>query len=368
MSWTLEECFLLHVAAKERDPFPLVHKIQPQRLLHISMKEGMEGFVHRRLKESGFPPHFPEAVQKELEREYFRILARNMLLKKEGHRLLGLLSERGVPVLLIQGFPLLDALYEDYGLRPLSDIDFLLPSESFPKAIAVLRLQGFQSPPNFPSVFIKEDLQLDLHEDIMNVARIEGRKEFIHLKFEDLKKYAVELPEFQEVYQLRQEANFPLLAAHLVKHSFTRLIWFVDLLRILELEKARFNPREMAEIAERWNLLPSALIPVLFAKERFGCAVPDYLEDLMARTGLRKNFFARMVLNNHRSQGMGNYFVASRIVGLGDKLKFLWEFCFPKREAMAQMYPELEGRLALAYLYRFMGLALKTVKGILNIT
>ena len=364
MSWTTEERFLLHAAARGEVPFPSVRDIQPQRLLDIALKEGMAGFAYRNFKGTGFPPHFSEAIQQAFERAYFGSLAANMRLQKEGLRLLGLFSESGIPVLLLQGFSLLDVVYEDYGLRPLSDMDLLLPGEFFPKARDVLAKDGFESPPHFPGVFLKERLQLDLHEDIMNVARIEGRKDFAYLRFEDLEKYAVRLPEWQGAYRLRPEANFPLLAAHLVKHSFTRLIWFVDLFRILTMGEEKFDPEEMMKIAEGWNLLPSSLIPVLLAQECLGFALPPCLEASISRLALRKNFFCRQVLNNRRSQGMGNFFVASQMGGGWAKARFLWEFCFPRREVMAQIYPQWEKNPGISYVLRFFDLTAKTIAGV----
>lgn len=366
MPWSVEAKFLLHIPAKGESPFPLLPQIDPQRLLDISLKEGMAGFCYRWFRECGFPAHFQEGFKKEFERLYFSVLAKNLLMKKEFDSLLSLFSREGIPVIPIQGFSLLDSLYDDYGLRPLSDMDFLLPPSALNKATEILSGQGYASPPNFPSIFIKEDFQVDLHEDILNVSRISGRKKYVDLRFEDLAgRYAIEAPECRMVYGLKPEANFPLLAAHLAKHSFSRLIWFVDLLRILELGETKFNPEEMAETAERWNLLPSALIPVLFIKERFHVNVPAALEKRINETGLQENFIARLVLGNHRSQGIGNYFTASQIGGVMSKARFIWEFCFPRREVMAQIYPELEGRPMKAYFLRATDLMSRTVKTIL---
>ncbi|MBI5184843.1 MAG: nucleotidyltransferase family protein [Nitrospinae bacterium] len=367
MSWSVEEKFLLHIPGKREAPFPFLPQIDPQRLLDVSLKEGMAGFCYRWFRECGFPDHFPEDFKKEFERIYFSVLAKNLLMKKEFDSLLSLFSREGIPVIPIQGFSLLDSLYDDYGLRPLSDMDFLLPSSSINRAMEILSGQGYVSPPNYPLIFIKEDFQVDLHEDILNVSRISGRKKYVDLRFEDLAgRYAEEVPEYRMVYRLKLEANFPLLAAHLVKHSFSRLIWFVDLLRILELRKTKFNPEDMAETAERWNLLPSALIPVLFIKERFHINVPAVLEKRINKAGLQGNFIARLVLNNHRSQGIGNYFTASQIGGVMSKARFIWEFCFPRREVMAQIYPELKERPMKAYFLRATGLISRTLRTIFS--
>jgi hypothetical protein len=366
MSWSIEEKFLLHVPVRREAPFLLLAQIDPQRLLDISLKEGMAGFAYRWFKEFGFPCHFPEGFKKEFERIYFAILARNMLLKKQFDSLLSLFSREGIPILPIQGFSLLDSLYDDYGLRPLSDMDFLMPSSVLSRAKRILSDAGYSSPPHFPDIFIKENFQVDLHEDILNASRIGGRKEYVDLRFEDLAgRYAVESPEYPSVYRLRLEANFPLLAAHLVKHSFSRLIWFVDLLRILELGEARFNHEEMADIAEGWNLLNSALAPVLFITDCFCLPVPEALEKRIADARLRKNFLVRMVLKNHRSQGIGNYFTATQMGGIGHKVRFILEFCFPKRKVMEQIYPELEGRLAKAHFLRVVNLIWKALRSVL---
>jgi hypothetical protein len=100
---------------------------------------------------------------------------RNQLLFKRAAEALRALGDAGVPTLVLKGLALAVAHYRDDGLRPMEDIDVLVPRHDFERAINVLRRAGWTAgradiPPGGLRAVHAEHLQhpeggqsLDLH-------------------------------------------------------------------------------------------------------------------------------------------------------------------------------------------------------------
>ncbi len=67
----------------------------------------------------------------------------NQLLFKRAAEALGALGDAGVPTLVLKGIALSIAHYRDDGVRPMEDIDVLVPRRDFERAITVLRGAGW---------------------------------------------------------------------------------------------------------------------------------------------------------------------------------------------------------------------------------
>ena len=67
----------------------------------------------------------------------------NQLLFKLAAEALGALREAGIPTLVLKGIALTVAHYRDDGVRPMEDIDVLVPRHDFERAITVLRGVGW---------------------------------------------------------------------------------------------------------------------------------------------------------------------------------------------------------------------------------
>jgi hypothetical protein len=75
----------------------------------------------------------------------------NLRLRRELVRVTGALTEVGIAVLALKGIVLAYAAYGDASLRPMTDLDLLVPQEERDKAIHVLGKLGFDNPKGFPT-------------------------------------------------------------------------------------------------------------------------------------------------------------------------------------------------------------------------
>ncbi|XCN73190.1 MAG: nucleotidyltransferase family protein [Candidatus Electrothrix aestuarii] len=76
----------------------------------------------------------------------------NRVLSRTLGKVLSILAEAGIPALVLKGAALCQTLYPDPGLRPMRDIDLLLPWDEALPAHALLQRHGFQDPAVFTPV------------------------------------------------------------------------------------------------------------------------------------------------------------------------------------------------------------------------
>lgn len=99
---------------------------------------------YRNLNELGLRDRLPPAVDEALRRRFFQIIARNLRLLKRLEAVVGLLGDRGIPVVPFKGPVLAHRLYGDPALRQYSDLDLLTPRESAVAAYRTLRAAGYR--------------------------------------------------------------------------------------------------------------------------------------------------------------------------------------------------------------------------------
>lgn len=169
-----------------------------------------------------------------LEREARRCEAQaRLLLPRLAEFSLVPLAEADLKPLVFKG-PVVAARYPAPGLRPMDDVDLLVPEADFVRALDVLHRAGWRPAPMTPgphheSVLTHDDLPglpIELHWDFETPGR-----RFSRLTAERLWSWRRADQLFgADVYTLPVEEELVMLAAHAAKpfHVFGRLLWSVD--------------------------------------------------------------------------------------------------------------------------------------------
>jgi hypothetical protein len=97
--------------------------------------------IYRNLRSAGLD----EADLAKLKGAYRAAWVRNQLLFKRAAEALGALRDAGVQTMLLKGIALSVAHYRDDGVRPMEDIDVLVPWHDFERAFEVLTRAGWTS-------------------------------------------------------------------------------------------------------------------------------------------------------------------------------------------------------------------------------
>jgi hypothetical protein len=94
--------------------------------------------LYTRLKSSGTRAWFPADVWEQLRLAYFSSADRNLRLRELLRLVLGSLRNAGISVIVLKGAYLAEAVYGDVAVRPMCDVDLLVPRADLPEAQSVL--------------------------------------------------------------------------------------------------------------------------------------------------------------------------------------------------------------------------------------
>lgn len=144
----------------------------------------------------------------------------------------------GIPLCALKGVHLLDLLYrEDWGVRPMIDLDLLVPVEALDDAIHLLnRDLGFVEDPDsyrhrlrsYHRILRSQEVCVELH---CKLAIKHGRRS----GWNEVQPVQAVLHD-RNVHVLKNEVLFVHLVSHFTKHGpFTCLKWAEDIIRLLEL-------------------------------------------------------------------------------------------------------------------------------------
>lgn len=247
---------------------------------------------------------------------------------------LSLFNARSIPVALLKGAYLGQAVYKDPALRPMADVDLLVQEEQFEQACSELEGLGFKQtfPLNpeegrflrLPVVYGRMDRFpqfIDLHRGIQSM-------DYYYLPSDAVWNDAVECELWgRRVFYLSAELNFIHLAMHNLNHRGSLRDW-VDLVvvvrtmklnwdRLLELARSTGVMRPLFwifhELQLDWDTLPP---PEVSAS--LGSYAPHWLEDRIIRYRLR--YFWRLAAKISRYDGWKPRlrYVATKLVPHGD--------------------------------------------------
>lgn len=124
-------------------------------------RHGLAPLLYWRFRQE--PTLFPLAIYNRFKQAYLTTLGRNRIFFAELDRLLGLLTSQGITVVLLKGAVFARTLYEDIGLRPMSDLDILIRKQDIPEAVPLLKQHGYEEPVLHQSELLKRDVTHDVH-------------------------------------------------------------------------------------------------------------------------------------------------------------------------------------------------------------
>gem|GEM_PF-4424442 len=205
----------------------------------------------------------------------------------EGRNVIGLFSKKEIPTLFLKGAVLAEAYYHEHGLRPMSDLDVLVPEERAAEALDLLRKEGWE-----PEDARKRNLSaaelvyflhglnlkkkgcppLDLHWNILAgyrrpEAEQEMRSRAVHFSLQG-----------ESSLSLCGEDHFFLVCIHGLSIKSTAPIrWIADALQFVEAAPSRggFDWARVSALAAQYRLNLKMLRALEYLKEGFEVPVPE---------------------------------------------------------------------------------------------
>lgn len=309
--------------------------------------EGVAGFVYYHMKNLGLLGLLPKPALRRLEGTYSQTKKYTLAIVREAEALSSRLKQAHIPVLALQGLSLI-GVYGDPGLRQLGDADLMVKPGHKQRLKELLLQAGYRTPdPTYPDLLYKADVLIDIHTHILNLDRIRNR---CHLFPENLTLMWERATSFFDqtdgLLRLDPYDNFIALAAHALKHSYSRLVWLADLHEsLLRWIKNPDGWERMVERTRFWQQEKVVLYALILMERIFDLKVPLWVKcDLgIQRLNILEKHAIRLKLRGFSSGELCYALWLCNIKGTGKKLEFIRETVFPSGEIMAQIFPLKSG-------------------------
>ena len=211
-------------------------------ILDEARNEGVAALLYRALRDESGP--VPEGIRESLKKFY---VLNSLRVESFLDALSGVLSgaaEAGVRVVLTKGGRLMESVYGDPGLRPIADLDLLVHPGDWGALRKVLEARGFVDDSRLTSdpegsrlrwlyapYFRRDRVYLEIHFAPLG----------FHLPLVDEEALwastRIRRIHGTETRVLAPEHELAYLCAHALQHSFSRLIWLVDIAETCRREK-----------------------------------------------------------------------------------------------------------------------------------
>lgn len=238
---------------------------------------------------------FPSGFLDNLLQNYRETGARNALRRELLKEVLQHLALCQVPVILHKGILFADWIYQNIAMRPMGDVDLLVPFDSLPTAEACLRENGFRQDTG-GEAWHKGALSVDLHTDIINTRRWRSLQNGPGLRMGRMWERArpVDFEGFR-VFALSPEDQLIALCVHLAfNHRLHGWIRFADLARLLQRWTENPDWDLLVGLAREHENSKSLFYCLKFLADKLEMAIPP--EVLRALKPVKQGFLERQLL------------------------------------------------------------------------
>jgi Uncharacterised nucleotidyltransferase len=322
-------------------------------------REGIAPLVYGALKVLGRSAEPPPAEQARLRQAYLRADTGNWLAYEELGGLLPALAEAQAPVVLLKGCALAATLYPEPGLRPLGDLDLLIPRAGIERAEAALAGRGFhvsaELAQDFGARYLQEKIylrhggrpaQVDLHWHLTSMPYYRRR---------------IPIDWFWERAMAQEVAGAPALvftpaaqllhlSLHFALHHWAdRMLWSFDLALLLTRAAEALDWDEALGAARAFGLTQAVQTSLERVQTAWGAAPPAEAARLLAaaRPGMAERLFLAVMSARRREARLLSDGLS--LPGLGAKLGFWFGVLFPSRAYMRRRYRVANGALLPFY-------------------
>lgn len=328
--------------------------IQSEWLHRVSVaeREGVAPLLYWCFKVQGWPPNTPGEARERLTRSYYATSAHNTLLLAECDRIVAALQDDRITVLVLKGVALVNQLYPNIGLRPMGDIDLLVPVPEVDRAAHILERLGYER-----TIVQSErlnrligtqlgftaksgpDLRIEIHWSLVTGA-LDRRAPDLDWFWNQTELFATTAPlKTRSLVTLSPTAHLLYVAAHaLLEHGLSgaRLIWLYDVHLILSRWATQIAWEELLSRAAAFGWIHALTDALRETAARFGTTLPEEVRAMMIQD---TSLSDRAVLT-HELNKLKLAEHCQRLDGLGARAR-LWyvkAMIFPSRRYVRAHY------------------------------
>lgn len=179
----------------------------------------------------------------------------------------------GVPVMRLKGIAYVEHLYDDPALRPMTDLDLMVPADAFGEARSRLERLGYRddgkrnqrSPVNHAVTLRRRESAIDLHRSMVQVGRMSIDLPAV---------WREAIPAGAGTLRPAPAHEYLIHLAHMARHEFT-----VALVSFIDADRLRARAGALDALANAWHLRRAHRI------------LSSYLDALRAGTAIQPHPF-----------------------------------------------------------------------------
>ncbi len=108
-----------------------------------AIDHGVSPFIWHHIKPFAQALGIPRSVNNKFSNLYLRSVGKGEVIRNQLHSLLQLFEQNGFPVIVVKGAYLADKVYQDFSIRPMTDIDILIKPEDAHSVENTLLASGY---------------------------------------------------------------------------------------------------------------------------------------------------------------------------------------------------------------------------------
>ncbi|MBN2355997.1 nucleotidyltransferase family protein [candidate division KSB1 bacterium] len=351
-----------------------------QELQALAINQRVISLLYCILKDHVGEMNIPRDILQTIRHAHQQQAGRQVAMFHELGKILSVLHHAEIPVVLLKGIDLANSLYPDPSLRPIGDLDVLMPYERIEEAIARILPMDYQLEFSWSMPEIRKGQK----EAFYTEANLDKQsKPYAHLELHwrlvtgRASRYAAD-PEwfwqgarpaaFEHIpcLVLSPERNALYLAGHAaIKHVLFKhgqggvsLMWYYDLHLLLTQKTDEIDWDELLTAARRFGWNTALYLALTETQQRFGTPLPDaYLSRLQSGNSRREIALWNGEVKHLRtrsSDSMEDFrFLKPRM-----KWWLVRALIFPGKAYMLHRYqPKKPGLWPLYYFYRWYDIA-----------
>ncbi|MDY6989139.1 MAG: nucleotidyltransferase family protein [Thermodesulfobacteriota bacterium] len=314
-------------------------------LIDMAIREGLVCMLFRKLQKSGALDALSHWQRQRLQSLYYQTIVHNLQLIQDLKEILYALDKKGIDVVLLQGISLLHRVYDDVGLRPMTDIDLWVQKKDYSHFICILDKCGYQRDPLYPHTFRKGGTTLDLHTHILGADRIKTRR-LLLAKGQECIYRQTRVIEFEgeRARSLGQYDQVLYLGLHALKHNVERLMWLADIENLVVHWKGS-HWKALLDRTKELGQERSILYVGFLLVHLLGFHPPEEVQEVLAKNKLHalEKWVLRQRITKDALPVWGHLLLFSPGKGLHRVIPYIFETLFPRPEVMRQIFEHTPG-------------------------
>jgi hypothetical protein len=269
--------------AESRASVPCLKEVDWPLLVKTAERHGLAPLAYAALKKSDLLKVAPESAAASFRMAYLRASVANRLVFQDLASLIDRFKSEDIPVIVLKGGSLAATLYDDAALRPMGDLDLLIPRDAVERAKRALAEQGYwpstEMADGFSDRFSVEQTflrmgnrpsQIDVHWHAFTMPYY-----FERIPVEWFWTRAIEVDIGRaRTLMLDPTAQLIYLSVHYMLHNYRRLIWSYDIALLIKRCGEQIDWDRVVEAASEFGLSAILADGLSEVREQWGVSIP----------------------------------------------------------------------------------------------